>query len=140
MEHGDDSKRMQQEKKIEELTDLIEQLQADLDRELDWKPSSKSGTSMPQADYERRLADAKAPMDEQSAKEWLANECGFDPERIAIVATASTYEVNKYHKLRKAATYIRPPVYLSADENYFRFDCGAFMYEMVDGELSFYSC
>lgn len=117
----------------------IADLQAQLDRELEWKPSTGTGTNMEQSRYEELARCGKAMTDEE-AKAFIADECGFDPEKIRILREVSTYEVNKYRSLRISGTFDRTPVYESSDWNYVRFDCATFMYELVNGELRFYCC
>lgn len=117
----------------------IASLEAELDMELEWKPCTTAGTNMEQARYEH-LASSGRTMTDQEAKEFIADECGFSVDKITILHTTSTYEVNKHRRLRKAAEYDRLPVYESTDWNYVRFDCACFMYELVNGELRFYSC
>ncbi len=120
------------EKRIDELT-------ADLDKELEWKPSTGTGTNMSQSDYDH-LARSGRKMTDEKAKAFIADECGFDPEKIRIQHEVNTYEVNKYRRLRKSGTFDRAPMYESTDWNYVRFDCACFMYELVNGELRFYCC
>ena len=117
----------------------IEELTAELDRELEWKPSTGTGTNMEQSRYEK-LASSGRVMTDEEAKAFIADECGFAPEKIRILHEASTYEVNKHLRLRVAATFDRAPVYDATDWNYVRFDCASFMYELVNGELQFYCC
>lgn len=121
------------------LQQRIADLEAQLDRELEWKLCTGSGTNMDQERYEH-LASAGKVLSDQEAKELIADECGFSPEKITVLHTASAYEVNKYRQLRQAAEYDRKPVYESTDWNYIRFDCASFMYELVNGELEFYCC
>lgn len=128
----------------------IADLQALLDKELEWKPCESTGTNMSQERYEELLKHCTGNhgdprvMGEDEARQLVAEECGFSPERIEIIATVHTYEVNKYRQLRKAATYARLPLYDATDYNYVRFNvkCAActWMYEMVNGELREYSC
>lgn len=120
------------EKRIDELT-------AELDRELEWKPSDNTGTNMAQERYEA-LAKGGKTMTDAEAAAFIADECGFNPEKIHILHEVNTYEVNKHHRLRVAGTFDRAPVYESTDWNYVRFDCACFMYELVNGELRFYCC
>ena len=120
------------EKRIDELT-------AELDKELEWKPSDSTGTNMKQERYEE-LAKCGKVMTDDEAKAFIADECGFAPEKIRILHEANTYEVNKHRRLRKSAAFDRAPVYESTDWNYVRFDCAYFMYELINGELRFYSC
>lgn len=117
----------------------IDQLTAELDKELEWKPSTGTGTNMEQSRYED-LASSGRVMTDEEAKAFIADECGFAPEKIRILHEASTYEVNKHRRLRKSASFNRAPVYEATDWNYVRFDCARFMYELVNGELRFYCC
>lgn len=117
----------------------IDELTAELDHELEWKPCESVGTNMEQKRYEE-LAKCGKTMTDEEAKAFIADECGFDPEKIHIQHEVNTYEVNKHHRLRKSATYSRAPAYESTDWNYVRFDCACSMYELVNGELRFYSC
>lgn len=126
-------------KEIADRDRRIEQLTAELDRELEWKPAANTGTNMSQHDYEH-LASSGRQMADDEAKAFIADECGFSPEKIRILHEVSTYEVNKHHRLRKADSFDRKPVYESTDWNYVRFDCTCFMYELVNGELRFYCC
>lgn len=117
----------------------IASLQSELDKELEWKPSVGTGTWMSEDRYQHLKSSGKV-MSEQEAVEFIADECGFAADKIRIVRSVATYEVNKYRQLRKAASYIREPVYESTDWNYVRFDCASFMYEYENGELRFYCC
>lgn len=128
----------------------IADLQAQLDKELEWKTSTGTGTNMSQDRYEKLLEYCTGNhgdphvMSEGEAKQLVAEEFGFNPERVEIVATVDTYEVNKHCQLRKAATYPRLPLYDATDYNYVRFNvrCAGStrMYEMVNGELETYCC
>lgn len=123
--------------KLIKLEKELALVRADLDKELDWQPSDSCGTNMSQDAYEA-LDRAGHRMTDEEAKKFIAEECGFDPEKIWIVREVSTYEVNKHRMLRKARTMERAPVYEATDWNYVRFDCAYFAYELVDGELRFY--
>ena len=124
---------------IEERDRRIEHLTAELDRELEWKPSENTGTNMSQYDYDH-LARSGRKMSDGEAKAFIADEYGFAPEKICILHEVSSYEVNKHRYLRKSNTYERTPMYESTDWNYVRFNCAQFMYELVNGELRFYCC
>lgn len=126
-------------KEIADRDRRIMQLTADLDRELEWEPATNTGTNMSQRDYEH-LSGAGRQMTDEEAAAFVADECGFAPEKIRILHEVSTYEVNKHHQLRKSNIFERTPVYEATDWNYVRFDCACFMYELVNGELRFYSC
>lgn len=128
----------------------IADLQAQLDKELEWKPSEGTGTNMSQRDYEALAALCDGThgdpheMTDDEAKALIASEFGFAVEKVVIIHVVHTYEVNKHCQLRKSAEYIRRPMYDVSDYNYIRFDvdCGhmTWMYEMVNGELKTYSC
>ena len=138
------SQLVENDRIFKDMADKYEQklklLQAQLDAELDWKPSS-GGTNMEQTRYEKlRNCGTSKILTVEDAKHFIADECGFDPDKIHIVTDVHTYEVNKYRQMRKSATFSREPVYESTDWNYVRFDCANFMYEFVDGELRFYCC
>lgn len=126
-------------KEGEEYARRLADLQAELDKELEWKPSKTTGTQMDQARYEE-LRTSGRELSDQEARELIADECGFDVDKIKIMPTVCTYEVNKYSRLHKAAEYGRTPAYESTDWNYIRFDCAQFMYEYINGELNFYCC
>ena len=128
----------------------IERLKVLLDRELEWKPCEGCGTNMAQDRYEELLASCTSQngdphvMGEAEARRLVADEFGFSPEKIEIITTVHTYEVNKHRQLRKAAAYTRQPLYDATDWNYVRFNVrgagSTWMYEMVNGELETYSC
>lgn len=137
------SQLLESDRTIKEVTakyeQMLQNIRAELDRALEWKPCTGSGTNMAQERYEL-LVNAGQGMSDEEAKAFVSEECGFAPERIRILHEVSTYEVNKYHHLRKSGTFIRTPVYESTDWNYVRFDCGNRMYELLNGELQFYCC
>lgn len=122
---------------IAKLQAEIKSVREELDRELEWKPAVNAGTNMEQERYEH-LASSGRKMTDEEAKAFIADECGFCVDKITILHNVSTYEVNKYHRLRVAAEFERTPVYESTDWNYVRFDCANFMYELVNGNLYFY--
>ena len=129
----------QHKSEMEAREKQIAELNADLDRELEWKPCDGSGTNMTQERYEH-LANCGQVMSDEEAKEFIADECGFDPEKIHILHEVNTDEVNKHRRLRVAGTFDRAPMYESTDWNYIRFDCACFMYEFINGQLCFYCC
>ena len=126
-------------KDIEERDRCIEKLTAELDREMEWEPAENAGTNMSQSDYDH-LSRSGWKMTDEDAKAFIAEECGFTPDKIRILHEVSSYEVNKHQQLRKSNTYERTPMYESTDWNYVRFDCANFMYELVNGDLLFYYC
>lgn len=124
---------------IAKLRAELAKVREELDAELDWQFSVKTGTNMEQARY-AELAKCGTVMTDDVACVFIAEECGFNVMKIRIRHEVSTYEINKHHQLRKSATFDRQPVFKATDWNYVRFDCGRWMYELVDGDLYFYSC
>lgn len=124
------------EERIARQAGIINDLQAQLDKELDWKPCKNAGTQMTQTDYQNLAADkfAKSMTDEEAAN-FIAEELGFNAERVRIIRKTETYEVNKHHRMRVAETYEREPLYGSTDWNYVRFDVCGMTYEYVNGQL-----
>ena len=128
-----------------ELKAELSELRQKLDKELEWKPSRRTGTQMDQKRYEELLHctsdnGSSRVMSEEEVKELLFEECGFSPDKIEIVTKVAAYEVKKYRQLRKSAEYDRQPLYGSTDWNYIRFNCQSFMWEFINGELEPYCC
>lgn len=120
--------------KINQLENQLKNLQAQLDRELDWHPAEDLGTNMREAEY-ALLADDEVAMTELDAIRRVHMECGFDMAKIRIVEQVHTYEVNKNNKTRIKDTYSRPPVWSASDWNYIRFNVSGLQWELVNGEL-----
>lgn len=128
--------------RIEQLKQLkarISALELDLEKELDWQDTDGAGTTMEQGRYEH-LERCGRKLTEEEAKQLVHEEFGFDPELVEIIAEVSTYQVNKYHQLRKKETFERVPCYEATDWNYVRFNCRGWQYEMVNGQLRNYCC
>ena len=124
-------------------------LKDQLDASLDWKPSTGTGTNYSQDDYLELERCCKQyachhPLDtSDGTRNRIAEEIGFDAVKIVLVQNVSTYEVNRYPRLRVKVTFIRSPQWVSTDYNYVRFDvmcAGGYMqWEMINGELLEYS-
>lgn len=117
----------------------IEKLKAQLDAELEWTLCKDAGTQMTQRDYVKLREDSftKTMTDEEAAN-FIAEELGFNAERVKIIHTVETLEVNKHRRMRVAETYEREPLYESTDWNYVRFDVYGMTYEYVNGQLMMY--
>lgn len=124
---------------VKQLKARISALELDLEKELDWKDTDGAGTTMEQGRYEH-LERCGRKLTEEEAKQLVHEEFGFDPEMVEIIAEVSTYQVNKYHQLRKKETFERVPCYEATDWNYVRFNCRGWQYEMVNGQLRDYCC
>lgn len=127
------------EERLNAQQEEIEKLKAQLDSELEWTPCKDAGTRMTQRDYVKLKEDkfTKA-MNDEEATNFIAEELGFNAERVRIIRKAETYEVNKHHRMRVAETYEREPLYESTDWNYVRFDVCGMTYEYVNGQLMMY--
>lgn len=127
------------EERIARQAGIINDLQAQLDAELEWKLCKSIGTQMTQRDYVKLKEDkfTKTMTDEEAAN-FIAEELGFNAERVRIIRKAETYEVNKHRQTRAAETYEREPLYESTDWNYVRFDVNGIEYEYIDGQLEMY--
>ena len=127
------------EERIARQADIINDLQTKLDAELEWTPCKDAGTRMTQRDYVKLREDrfTKTMTDEEAAN-FIAEELGFNAERVKIIRKAETYEVNKHHRMRVAETYDREPLYESTDWNYIRFDVYSMAYEYINGQLTLY--
>ena len=117
----------------------IEKLKAQLDAELEWTLCKSAGTQMTQRDYVKLREDSftKTMTDEEAAN-FIAEELGFNVERVKIIHTVETFEVNKHRRMRVAETYDREPCYSSTDWNYVRFNVNGIEYEYIDGQLEMY--
>ena len=131
--------RKEYEAEIGRLKARISELELDLEKELDWQDTDGVGTTMEQGRYEH-LERCGRKLTEEEAKQLVHKEFGFDPELVEIIAEVSTYQVNKYHQLRKKETFERVPCYEATDWNYVRFNCRGWQYEMVNGQLRNYCC
>ena len=127
------------EERIARQADIINDLQTKLDAELEWTPCKDAGTRMTQRDYVKLREDSftKTMTDEEAAN-FIAEELGFNAERVRIIRKAETYEVNKHHRMRVAETYEREPLYESTDWNYVRFNVNGIEYEYINGQLVMY--
>lgn len=127
------------EERIARQAGIINDLQAQLDAELEWTPCKSAGTQMTQRDYVKLREDrfTKTMTDEEAAN-FIAEELGFNAERVRIIRKAETYEVNKHHRTRAAETYEREPLYESTDWNYVRFNVNGIEYEYINGQLEMY--
>ncbi len=150
MERNHVTERAQLSKQLDKAREDLGDALTALDRELEWKPSADCGTNVSQDDYEDLLkfctsADGVTNFVlEGTAKALIAEEFGFSPDKVEIVDTVCTYEINRHRELREANEYKRQPLYGSSDYNNVRFNvrCAAatWYYEMVNGQLRNYCC
>ena len=92
-----------------------------------------------QEEYDR-LANSGGTidLDDESARQLVAREFGFDPSKIVIQRSVPQYEIDQHRRLRKVGEIAREPQYNATDWNYVRFDVCGWEYEMYNGSLKFY--
>lgn len=123
--------RIEDQKQLQRIADL----EAQLDKELEWQPYTDSH-NFPRQDYEKLLhAGGTTVLFDEEAKVIISDEFGFAPEKIEIVRQINTYEINRHHQLRRTGTTERMPIWNSTDWQYIRFNAGNWMYEYYQGEL-----
>ena len=128
----------EQEKEIDKLKNKLHILQQELDRELEWKPYI-DGRNVSQETYDELVSDPLThfPSDEE-ATEIICTDFGFAREKIRIVRTVNTYEIDRHHRLRKSGETQRRPAYNATDWNYILFECSGVKYEICDGNISIF--
>lgn len=123
------------------LHDKIKRLEAELDKEQEWEPYENS--AMDDKRYEA-LAKVGRKMSDEEAQELIADEFGFQKDRILVLHNIGVFQQSqKKNRIRKMNAKARNPVYESTDWNYVRFNVRTkgltWMYEMVNGELKQWS-
>lgn len=116
-------------------------LQAQLDRELEWKPY-EFAQNVPQADY-AKLAEcihsgAARYMTDDEALDWICCEFGFDRSKVTILHEIDEQEINRHNHCRASGRKIdRRPIYCATDYHYIRFNVGRgeWQWEAWDGGM-----
>lgn len=136
---GESKKLMQTAETLKDengsLMKKLERLENQLDRELEWKPyTDKDNVS--QKDYEHLVGDPFTRfLNDEEAKDLLYDWFGFAKEKITIIRSVSTYEINRHNRLRKTGEIERLPAYNATDWNYIRFNCGSVGYELYNDQI-----
>lgn len=117
---------------IERLKKELERAQQKIDREQEWQPHECS--NMSQDRYEK-LAKTGKRMTETAAANYIEEEFGFRADRVKVFEEIPAYQINRHRQIRRNGTVKRSPVYDATDWNYIRFNCGAWQYEVVNGQL-----
>ena len=126
-----------QKEAAKEKADLeakIKRLEAQLEREQEWKPWTNKD-AVKQEDYDHLRSSGRAMSDEE-AKDWIAGEFGFDKSKIRINHKMKTFDVNRHHQLRKNGEVDRDPYYDATDWYYVFFTVCGMEYEAYNGSLS----
>lgn len=113
----------------------IERLAKEVEREQEWKPYTDAD-NVQQSDYEQLREDSSTRvMTDAEARDLLYNWYGFAPEKVKILHSVPTFEVNRHRQLRKTGEVERLPLYNATDWHYIRFDCGRMSYELDNDSL-----
>lgn len=105
------------------------------EREQEWKPY-EDDRNVSESEYQAlaKTGDTKV-LSDAAAAELIHQEFGFDINKIEIVRTVNTYEINRHRQLRKVGELKREALYNATDWNYIRFNVCGWFYEMKNGEL-----
>ena len=116
-------------------------LQAELDRELEWKPYEFT-KNISQAEYAElaKCVDSGSAryMTDDEALDWVCREFGFDRSQVTILHEIDEQEINRHNLCRASGRKIdRRPVYCATDYHYIRFNagCGAWQWEVWNGQI-----
>lgn len=119
----------------EEWKQEAERIQKVLDRELEWKPYHNA-EEFSDEDFNQLYDDKNTNhLSESAAKDLVADEFGFNRDKIQIQRDKDTYEVNRHRQLRRRERISRAPLYNASDWNYVKFTVCGIDYEMQNGEL-----
>ena len=115
--------------------------QAELDRELEWKPYEFT-QYIPQAEYEElaKCVDSGSAryMTDDEALDWVCREFGFDRSQVTILHEIDEQEINRHNLCRASGRKIdRRPVYCATDYHYIRFNAGrgTWQWEAWNGQI-----
>lgn len=97
-----------------------------------------------QTEYEEIERDASSGigrfLTDEEAIQVIADETGFDKDKVIIRHSVSAYEVSNSGETRNTKQIPREPIYVSSDYMYIRFavKCGAWLdeYEYIDDDFS----
>ena len=92
-----------------DLESKIKRLEEQLEREQEWKAWTNKD-AVKQEDYDH-LRKAGHEMTDDEAKDWIADEWGFDRSKIRICRKMKTFEVNRHSQLRQVGEIDRDPYY-----------------------------
>lgn len=127
-------------KTVAELKEQVRKLEADLEKEMEWKPFEDEH-NIPQERYENLANNSfTKELTDEEAKDIISKEFGFDTAKIRICRSVSKTEINRHRYLRKVGEYERKPLYAASDWNYIRFDVAGWCYEMYGSQLSQFYC
>lgn len=116
-------------------------LQAELDKELEWKPYEFT-QNIPQVEYAELakcvVSGSARYMTDDEALDWVCREFGFDHSQVTILHEIDEQEINRHNLCRASGRKIdRRPVYCATDYHYIRFNagCGVWQWEVWNGQI-----
>lgn len=124
------------------LKNEVSALREKLDKAQKWNLVVDSKKT--QTEYEEIEKDALSGigrfLTNEEAIQVIADETGFDKDKIIIRHSVSAYEVSNSGETRNTKQIPREPIYVSSDYMYIRFTvkCGAWLdeYEYIDDDFS----
>ncbi len=103
----------------------------------DWELAKNYGTKYTDEEYEK--LDSQKDNEgwtKNEFAEWIANEFGFQKEKIHVMSDMRTWAHNKRTKVVRPLRFThRDPAYNATDWNYCRFEVCGNTFEVIDGEL-----
>jgi len=129
--------------KAAELTAKIKRLEAELEKEQEWKPY-ESTLNIKQVDYERLAScvpNGAYYMTDEEAKDWICGEFDFQRNKITILHEIDEEEVSRHRRCRRTGRKIdRRPIYCATDYHYIRFNTSKWYYEVWNDSLYPFYC
>lgn len=116
-------------------------IQAELDKELEWKPYECT-QNVSQAEYAELVKGISGGsaryMTDDEALDWVCREFGFDRSQVTILHEIDEQEINRHNYCRASGRKIdRRPVYCAADYHYIRFNAGCGAWQWRSGAANF---
>ena len=133
-----EKKRLTVEKQMEDLKEQIQQLEAALEREQEWKPYENKFNVSQDAYEGLRMMIGKGGrlLSDDEAKDILYKRVGFAKDMVKILHALPVYEINRHRKLREVGKVERDPLYFASDYYYICFECAGATYENRNGNLN----
>lgn len=126
--------RRDAEEKVAELEARVKKLEAQLEKEQEWKPwTNEKAVSQERYDH---LRSSGHEMTDDEARDWIAQEWGFDRAKIRINRRMKTFEVSRHNYLRQNGEIDRSPYYDATDWYYVFFTVCGMEYEAYSGSLT----
>ena len=95
----------------DQLTAEIERLKKALEREEEWKPYEPTGNTTQEAYNNLSENECARELSDDEAAQLIAEEFGFDRDKIVILREINVYEINRHGRLRKVGATPRRPLF-----------------------------